>query len=40
MKIFLEELEEILIMSDIGIDTSTKIIGKIKRKNEKEKNRR
>ena len=34
---FLEELEEILIMSDIGVDTSVKIINnlrtKLKRKN-------
>ena len=29
---FLEELEEILIMSDIGVDTSVKIIKKYKMK--------
>ena len=34
---FLEELEEILIMSDIGIDTSTKIIGKLRERMKKEK---
>ena len=36
-KNFLEELEEILIMSDIGIDTSTKIIGKLRERMKKEK---
>lgn len=30
---FLDELEEVLIMSDIGMDTSVKIISKFKRKN-------
>ena len=39
---FLEELEEILIMSDIGMETSTKIINKlrtrVKRENLKEEN--
>lgn len=34
---FLEELEEILIMSDIGIDTSTKIIDKLRERMKKEK---
>lgn len=34
---FLEELEEILIMSDIGMDTSTKIIGKLRERMKKEK---
>ncbi len=34
---FLEELEEILIMSDIGIDTSTKIISNLKERIKKEK---
>ena len=34
---FLEELEEILIMSDICIDTSTKIIGKLRERMKKEK---
>ena len=34
---FLEELEEILIMSDIVIDTSTKIIGKLRERMKKEK---
>ena len=29
---FLDELEEILIMSDIGMDTSVKIINNLKRK--------
>ena len=34
---FLEELEEILIMSDIGIETSTKIINNLREKMKKEK---
>ena len=34
---FLEELEEALIMSDIGIETSTKIIGNLREKIKKEK---
>lgn len=34
---FLEELEEILIMSDIGVDTSVKIINKLRTKIKKEK---
>ena len=34
---FLEELEEILIMSDIGIETSTKIIDKLRERMKKEK---
>ena len=34
---FLEELEEALIMSDIGIDTSTKIISNLRDKMKKEK---
>ena len=34
---FLEELEEILIMSDIGMDTSVKIINQLKEKIKKEK---
>ena len=34
---FLEELEEILIMSDIGIDTSMKIINNLREKIKKEK---
>ena len=34
---FLEELEEILIMSDIGIETSTKIINKLRERMKKEK---
>ena len=34
---FLEELEEILIMSDIGVDTSVKIINNLRTKIEKEK---
>ncbi len=29
---FLEELEEILIMSDIGVDTSVKIINNLRTK--------
>ena len=34
---FLEELEEILIMSDIGVDTSVKIINNLRTKIKKEK---
>lgn len=34
---FLEELEEILIMSDIGVETSTKIINNLREKMKKEK---
>ena len=34
---FLDELEEALIMSDIGIETSTKIIGNLREKIKKEK---
>ena len=34
---FLEELEEVLIMSDIGIDTSTKIISNLRERIKKEK---
>ena len=34
---FLEELEEVLIMSDIGIETSTKIIGSLRNIIKKEK---
>lgn len=34
---FLDELEEILIMSDIGMDTSVKIIGNLKERIKKEK---
>lgn len=34
---FLEELEEILIMSDIGVETSTKIIANLREKMKKEK---
>ena len=34
---FLEELEEALIMSDIGIETSTKIISKLRERIKKEK---
>ena len=34
---FLEELEEILIMSDIGMDTSVKIINKLRERMKKEK---
>lgn len=34
---FLEELEEALILSDIGIETSTKIIGKLRDRVKKEK---
>ena len=33
----LEELEEILIMSDIGVDTSVEIIGKLRDRIKKEK---
>ena len=33
----LEELEEILIMSDIGVDTSVEIIGRLRNKIKKEK---
>ena len=33
----LEELEEILIMSDVGVETSTKIIGNLRSKIKKEK---
>ncbi len=32
MKIFTEELEEILIMSDMGIDTTMNIIEDLKKK--------
>ena len=34
---FLDELEEILIMSDIGMDTSIKIIGNLRERIKKEK---
>ena len=34
---FLEELEEILIMSDIGMDTSIKIIDNLRQRIKKEK---
>lgn len=34
---FLDELEEILIMSDIGMDTSVKIIGNLRQRIKKEK---
>ena len=34
---FLDELEEILIMSDIGVETSTKIIGSLRERIKKEK---
>ena len=34
---FLDELEEILIMSDIGMDTSVKIIGNLRERLKKEK---
>ena len=34
---FLDELEEVLIMSDIGMDTSVKIISNLREKNKKEK---
>ena len=34
---FLEELEEALIMSDIGVDTSTKIINSLRNRMKKEK---
>ena len=37
---FLEELEEVLIMSDIGIETSTKIIENLRERIKKEKIRR
>src|SRR5699024_1460925 len=33
----LEELEEILIMSDVGVETSTKIIGNLRSRIKKEK---
>ena len=33
---FLEELEEILIMSDIGVDTSVKIVGNLRNRIKKE----
>ena len=33
----LEELEEVLIMSDVGVETSTKIIGNLREKIKKEK---
>ena len=34
---FLEELEEILIMSDIGVDTSVKIINSLRERVKREK---
>ena len=34
---FLDELEEVLIMSDIGVETSTKIIGSLRERIKKEK---
>ena len=34
---FLDELEEVLIMSDIGMDTSIKIISNLREKIKKEK---
>ena len=34
---FLDELEEVLIMSDIGMDTSVKIISNLREKIKKEK---
>ena len=34
---FLDELEEILIMSDIGMDTSVKIINNLRERIKKEK---
>lgn len=34
---FLDELEEILIMSDIGMDTSIKIIGNLRERIKKKK---
>ncbi len=34
---FLEELEEVLILSDIGIETSTKIISSLRERMKKEK---
>ena len=37
---FLEELEEILIMSDIGIETSTKIIDKLRERMKKENDKK
>lgn len=37
---FLDELEEILIMSDIGMDTSIKIIGNLRERIKKRKNTR
>ena len=37
---FLEELEEALIMSDIGIETSTKIIGNLRDRIKKEKKKK
>ena len=36
---FLEELEEILILSDIGIETSVKIIGNLRQRLKREKGR-
>ena len=33
----LEELEEILIMSDVGVETSTKIIGNLRNRIKREK---
>ena len=35
---FLDELEEVLIMSDIGMDTSIKIISNLREKIKKENN--
>ena len=35
---FLDELEEVLIMSDIGMDTSIKIISSLRERIKKEKN--
>ena len=37
---FLDELEEALIMSDIGMETSVKIIENLRQQNKKRKNRR
>ena len=37
---FLEELEEILIMSDIGMETSTEIINKLRTRVKKRKFKR
>ena len=37
---FYEELEEILIMSDMGIDTTMNIIENLKKKVKEEKNKR